>query len=207
MAPPIPDDKDSLWLAERAAEGDRGAVESLLERYMPDLRAFVRLRTGAALREHESASDLVQSTCREILARPDRFRFPSETAFRSWLLTTAQRKIADHADHYAAQKRANVREERIARESGADDEHLLACYQRFSSPSHRAVVRDEIDHIERAFDSLSAEQREVVTLAHIAGLSRGEIAEQLGKTENAVRIILHRALARVAEIVKGDHAT
>jgi len=198
-------EQDSLWLAERAAEGDRDAVETLLERYLPDLRAFVRLRAGAALRERESTSDLVQSTCREILTRHERFRFADEGAFRSWLLTTAHRKIADRADHYAALKRANAREEPLARESGADDERLLASYRRFSSPSHRALVQDEVDRIERAFDSLTEEQREIVTLAHIAGLSRREIAERMGKSENAVRIVLHRALARVAEIVKGGH--
>lgn len=196
--------KDSLWLAERAAQGDRRAVEDLLERYLPDLRAFVRLRAGVALRQRESTSDLVQSTCREILTHRDRFQFPSETAFRRWLLTTAQRKIADRADHHAAEKRANAREERIARESGADDERLQASYHRFSTPSHRAQMTDEIASIEKAFDVLTEEQREIVTLAHIAGLSRREIADQMGKSENAVRIILHRALARLAEVVKGD---
>ena len=194
-------------MAERAAGGDREAVDALLRRYLPDLRAFVRLRAGAVLRERESASDLVQSTCREVLAHMDRFRFPSETAFRRWLLTTAQRKIADRADHWATQKRAGEREERMARESGADDERLQAAYQRFSSPSHRVVVRDEIERIERAFDQLTPEQREVVTLAHIAGLSRREIAEQTGKSEGAVRTVLHRALARIAELVKGDPPT
>lgn len=199
-----PGSQDSLWLAERAAEGDRDAVDALLERYLPDLRAFVRLRAGAALRDRESTSDLVQSTCREVLTRMDRFRFADETAFRRWLLTTAQRKIADRADYYTAQKRAGEREERMARESGADDEHLQAAYQRFSSPSHRVILKDEVDRIERAFDHLTEEQREVVTLAHIVGLPRREIAEQLGKSENAVRIVLHRALARIAEVVKGD---
>jgi RNA polymerase sigma-70 factor (ECF subfamily) len=203
MTAPERGEKDSLWLAERAAEGDSGAVEALLERYLPDLRAFVRLRAGAALRERESASDLVQSTCREILTKQDRFRFATEGAFRSWLLTTAHRKIADRADHYATLKRGHAREQAIARESGADDERLMASYQRFSSPSHRALVQDEVDRIERAFDQLTQEQREIVTLAHIAGLSRREIAEQVGKSENAVRIVLHRALARLAEIVKG----
>jgi RNA polymerase sigma-70 factor (ECF subfamily) len=198
-----PAEEDSARLAERAARGDGDAVERLLERHMPELRAFVRLRAGATLRERESTSDLVQSTCREVLTHIDRFRFPDETAFRRWLFTTAQRKIADRADHYTAQKRAREREERIARDSGADDERLQACYERFSSPSHRALVKDEIEKIERAFDQLTDEQREVVTLAHLVGLSRKEIAEQLGKSENAVRIVLHRALARVAELVKG----
>jgi DNA-directed RNA polymerase specialized sigma24 family protein len=43
-------------------------------------------------------------------------------------------------------------------------------------------------------------------MAHIAGLSRAEIAQQMGKSEGAVRVILHRALARISELlsVKGS---
>lgn len=194
----------SADLAQRAAQGDREAVEALLQRHLPELRAFVRMRAGPMLRARESTSDLVQSTCREVLGHMDRFRFPDDNAFRAWLLTTAQRKIADRVDHATAQKRDAAREVAIARESGADDERLLAAYGRFSSPSHRAVVADELARVEKAFDRLNEEQREVVGLAHIAGLSRREIAEHLGKSENAVRIILHRALARIAESVHGD---
>ena len=198
--------QDTLELAQRAAQGDAQAVERLLERHLPELRAFVRLRAGAALRERESTSDLVQSTCREVLGRIERFQFPDGDAFRRWLFTTAQRKIADRADHYAAQKRDARREQTLARASGADDERLLACYQRFSSPSHRATLQDEIERIERAFDQLSEEQREVVALAHVAGLSRREIALQLGKSEHAVRNVLHRSLARLAELVHAGEA-
>jgi RNA polymerase sigma-70 factor (ECF subfamily) len=203
--PDLHSDEDSAQLAERAARGDRQAVERLIERHLPELRAFVRLRAGEALRQRESASDLVQSTCREVLSHLERFQFPDESAFRRWLFVTAQRKIADRIDHYTAQKRAAVREERLASENGAQDDQLATCYRRFSSPSRRALVRDEIERLERAFDELTEEQREVVTLAHVAGLSRAQIAEQLGKSENAVRIVLHRALARLAEIVNaGD---
>ena len=196
--------EDSATLAERAASGDREAVELLLERHLPELRAFVRLRAGEALRQRESTSDLVQSTCREVLAHMDRFRFPDDTAFRRWLFVTAQRKIADRFDHFAAGKREVAREERLQSVGDAQFERLASCYRRFSSPSRRALVRDEIERLERAFDQLSDEQREVVTLAHLAGLSRAQIAEQLGKSENAVRIVLHRALARLAELVHAD---
>lgn len=199
----------STELARRAADGDHEAVELLLERHLPELRAFVRLRAGPGLRARESASDLVQSTCREVLTHIDRFQFPSDSAFRRWMFTMAMRKIANRAEHFAAAKRAEpgaagVPGDRIDAELGGGDELLAACYQRFSSPSYRMGIKDEIELVESAFDSLTEEQREVVTLAHVVGLSRAEIGAELGKSENAVRIVLHRALARLAERVKGE---
>jgi RNA polymerase sigma factor (sigma-70 family) len=64
------------------------------------------------------------------------------------------------------------------------------------------MKREEIEHVERAFDRLEEEQREVITLAHVAGLTRAEIAERLGKSEGAVRTMLSRALADLADEVK-----
>ena len=97
-------------LAEAAAGGDSGALEELLARYLDSLRAFVRLRAGPLVRMRESSSDLVQSTCREVLEHADRFRFASEGAFKSWLFTTALRKIQNRRDFYRAQKRDVLRE-------------------------------------------------------------------------------------------------
>ncbi len=188
------DPEEIQGLSERAGEGDREALGTLLEHFLPELRAFVRLRVGPMIRARESESDLVQSVCREVLDHAGRFRHPSESAFKRWLYTTALRKILGRRDYYRAEKRDALREEGA---SGSESE-LLACYQRFSTPSHQALVRDEVERIEGAFDSLSDEQREVVTLAHFVGLSRAEIAAQTGRNEGTVRMILHRALAKVA---------
>jgi DNA-directed RNA polymerase specialized sigma24 family protein len=46
----------------------------------------------------------------------------------------------------------------------------------------------------------------VITLAHLAGLSRAEIAEQMGRSTGAVRVLLHRALSRLADAVAAAEA-
>lgn len=196
MAP----DSDELGrLAERAAQGDRAAVDLLIERYLPDLHAFVRLRAGPVVRARESSSDIVQSVCREVIEHIDRFRFPSEGAFKQWLCTTALRKILNRQDYWLAQKRDAHRD--VPMGSNGGEGELLARYHSFSSPSQQASLKEELERVERAFEELPEDYREVITLAHVLGLSRAEIAEQMGKSEGAVRVLLHRALARMSALL------
>ncbi len=202
---------DLLHLTEAAGRGDRQAIDQLLERFLPELRAYIRLRAGPLIRQRESSSDLVQSVCREVLEHAERFKFPSETAFKHWLFTTALRKLANRRDYYLAQKRDAGREVSLepADESSSGtglqeaDRRLLESYRVFASPSAEAAVREELERVEAAFDGLSEEQREVVTLAHLVGLTRAEIAEELGKSEGAVRVTLHRALAKLSGLLQG----
>jgi RNA polymerase sigma-70 factor (ECF subfamily) len=192
---------DTHELAERAARGDQEAVELLIVQHLPGLRAFVRLRSGSLLRQQESSSDLVQSVCREVLQNIGRFRHPDESGFKRWLYTTALRKIADRADRYGALKRGPGRTAAPLAGESHDDASVLACYASFSTPSRRAMVKEELERVECAFEKLSDEQREVITLAHVVGLSRAEIAVHMEKSEAAVRVLLHRALARVSDLL------
>ena len=198
-----PPTDETLALSERAAAGDRAAVEALLERHLPGLRAYVRLRAGPLVRARESHSDLVQSVCREVIEHIDRFRHPSESAFRQWLYTTAMRKIQHRRDYYLADKRDPQKEVAPApAQASSEDVRLLACYRKFSSPSGHAMLKEETERIERAFDRLPEEYREVITLARLVGLSRAEIAAQLGKSEGAVKMLLHRALVQMSGLLE-----
>lgn len=188
---------DIETLTEAAAQGNREALAKLLEAYLPELRAFVRLRAGHAVRARESRSDLVQSVCREVLERGETFRHPSEAAFKRWLFTTALRKILNRRDYLHAEKR-DVRRDIAQPQESAADARLLDCYRTFSTPSQGVMLREEIERIESAMEGLSDDYRTVITLAHVVGLSRGEIAQEMGKSEAAVRTLLHRALAQLA---------
>ena len=187
----------ALALARAAAQGDHEAVERLLSLYLPRLRGFVRMRIGALIRRHESESDIVQSVCREVLQRQDTFRHPSEGAFRQWLFTTAMRKLSNRRDFYLAEKRDAGRNAAQAGDSEAD-RALLDCYRSFSSPSSAVAAAEEIERVETALEALGEEQREVIVQAHLMGLSRAEIAERTGRSEGAVRVLLHRAMAQLA---------
>jgi RNA polymerase sigma factor (sigma-70 family) len=188
-------------LLERAGRGEEPAVRTLLERYLPSLRAFVRLNSGRLLRGRESCSDLVQSACREVLQNPQGFVYGGEAGFRQWLYRTALRKIAHRVEHWQAAKRDAARDVDPTPHDNAatgDSAELLACYQAFYTPSQQAAAREELERVESAFDRLPEAHRQVIVMAKILGMTRAEIGAELGRSELAVRTLLSRALAQLA---------
>lgn len=192
-------DNPSERLLAAAASGDRAALAELLQRHLPGVRAYLRLRMGPMIRANEDSEDLVQSVCREILGRAETFVHGGEQGFRRWLFRTAQRKIADRADYYGADKRANGRAP-----LDIDDAAVAACIQTVCTPSRDAGAREHLARVEAAFDKMSEEQREVILAVRMLGFSHAELADRLGKSEGAVRATLFRAMARLTELL-GDH--
>ncbi|MCC7061232.1 MAG: sigma-70 family RNA polymerase sigma factor [Planctomycetes bacterium] len=184
---------DLETLLRRASQHEESAVAALLQEHLPALRAFVRLKAGPMLLAKESCSDLAQSVCRDVLENADRFRFGGEAEFRKWLFTTAMRKIADRAEHWQAGKR-NVR-----REAAGLEEEEMRGYAGIYTPSGQAAAREELARVEAGFGQLSPEKQEVILMARLMGLSHAQIAQELGKSEVAVRTMLSRALAELAE--------
>lgn len=193
-------DTPSDRLLAGATRGDEAAVAELLRRHLPGLRGFLRLRAGRLLLEKESCSDLAQSVCRDVLQQAERFRFDGEAGFRKWLYTTALRKIADRYEYYLAAKR-DAEREAAQRADGSRAGETLHAYAGFYSPSQQAAAREELTRVEAAFARLAEEQQEVILMAKMMGLSRGEIAQELGKSEGAVRMLLSRSMARLTELL------
>ncbi len=179
-------------LLRAASQHDGTAVATLLQQHLPALRAFVRLKAGPSLLAKESCSDLAQSVCRDVLENAERFQFGGEAEFRKWLFTTAMRKIADRAEHWRAGKRDQ------GKERGGLDEEELRGFASIYTPSGQAAAREELQRVEAAFGKLAPEKQEVVLMARLMGLSHTQIAQELGKTEVAVRSILSRALAELS---------
>jgi RNA polymerase sigma-70 factor (ECF subfamily) len=162
------------------------------------VRNFVHLRQSPELRVKESGSDIAQSVCRELLEGLERFEWRGEEAFRGWLFTAALRKVADRAQHYRAAMRDLGRERNLEADAHAA-ELLCQAYGSLSSPSGHAIAREQAERIGLVFETLGEKEREVLTLARVAGLSRAEIGRRIDKSEGAVRVILHRALAKLSD--------
>jgi RNA polymerase sigma-70 factor (ECF subfamily) len=185
-------------LVGRASEGDRAAIGELLERHLPALRVFVRLQLDPLLRERESCSDLVQSTCRALLENLGAFEYRGEGAFRHWLYTAALNKIRERHRYHAAERRDPRREQHDG------DERLGELYGSLLTPSRIAMARERVAQLETAFARLPADYREVILLCRIVGLSQDEVAARMDRSVDAVRNLLHRALARVAALADVD---
>ena len=178
------------------AAGEPLTVQQLVADHLPALEAFVRLRMGRELRAREESCDLVQSVAREVLRNADRFQHGGEQGFRDWLLTTAHRKVVNRLEHWRAHKRSAKFER-----DGEAAEDLPAPGR---SPSELAVLGEEFAEAKAAIGTLSDEQRDVLVLSRLVGLSHAEIASRIGKSEVAVRKTLSRAMARLAAVLAGE---
>lgn len=187
---------DSRDLVESASRGDEPAIEALLGRFLPGLERYVRRRAGAVVLGHESSSDVVQSVCRELLVnlRRERFEYRGEAEFKQWLYTAALQKLEGRRRHWRAEKRE------AAREVAPDGFDPPAS----ATPSADAVRREQFDALRSSLTSLPANYREILTLAYIDGLAHAEIAARLAISETNSRVLLSRALARLATVARRE---
>jgi RNA polymerase sigma factor (sigma-70 family) len=156
---------------------------------------------GPALRAREAGSDVVQSVCVDLFSAHG-VTFADEAALRAWLFAAALNKLRNHERHHRAQKR-DVRRERSLPD-GDDGEagaSIEACYASVLTGSRVVMARERVARLEAAFDALPEHYLEVVTLARIAGLTHAQIATATGRTPDAVRNILARALNKLAVLL------
>ena len=170
-------------------------LERLLGEQLPALRAYVRLRIGPVLGAHESSADIVQSVCRELVEAGSQFQFVGDAAFRGWLFSAALNKLRQRDRYWHADKRD------VARSVPDGDAELLHSCAHLLTPSREVSVREQVARLERAFAELSEGDRELVALARIAGLPHAAIAKQVGRSEEACRQGLRRALVRLAALL------
>lgn len=184
---------------------DPEQLDRLLGESMTPLIAFIRARSGGAVAARESAVDLAQSVCREVLQDLEQIEYRGDTAFRSWLFQAASRKILDRSRHHHRERRDVRREVPIdAGDGGASAEAMLSVYQTVTTPSRHASAKEELVRIEAAMGELPADQRDAVMMSRVLGLSYAEIAAQLGKTESSVRGLVARGLAEFAGRLEPD---
>jgi RNA polymerase sigma-70 factor, ECF subfamily len=186
----------SRELLEQAKAGSPEALNHLYERCAGRLLALIRLRLGKDLRSRLESRDILQATLLKSLEHLNDLNGNETRSLMAWLARIAEHEIRDCADFHHRQRRD------AARESVLDDDAPLPALTR--SALSRVILNEQAAQLETALESLSETHREVIVLRKFEELSFAEIAIRLGKSEDACRMLLARAMTaltlRMSEI-------
>src|SRR4051812_41984252 len=157
--------------AERARAGDKEALRFLYLRYSDPVFTYLCSLLG----DEHAAEDVTQTVFSRLAMRLQRYR-AGEAPFGTWI-----RRVAHNAaiDHMRAQRL--VPQEEIY-DSGASFEDV--------APERREALRG-------ALRTLPEDQREVVVLRLMVGMSASEVGERLGRSEPAVHALQHKGRRRL----------
>lgn len=168
---------------DRARLGDQQALADLYDWYMPRVYRYAVARLGNTT----DAEDLTEEVFLKMLGAIGSFRW-RDVPFSSWLFRIAHNHVATHFRR-TAQRGGSTME--IPLEL-ADGRHDLA-----------ASVEEQItmEEVRRAAMLLPDAQREVIALRFAVGLSIADTAKALGKREGNVKVLQHKAVARLQKLL------
>ena len=169
------------------ARRDPTAFEALYRRYVAQVYSYAYYELG----DHHDAEDATERTFLAALAALPRFdeRATSEDAegastFRVWLMRIARNVVANQRRHA-----------RRHRQTGLEAAASIAAQGDIEA---QAVLRDEARTAWAAVQRLPADRRRAIVLRFVEEMTTAEIAGVLGRSEGAVRVLIHRALRSVA---------
>ena len=176
--------------------------DQMLQRYRAYLKLLADSQVDTWLRQRIDASDLVQQSMLDAVARRDQFRGSSEGELLAWLRTILSNNLIDAVRHHGRAKRDAARilsiEEEISQSFRRIDALVTSSA---SSPSQKAARNEQLLRLPAALEALSAAQREAIVLHHLQGRKLSETARLLDRSETAVGGLLHRGLKRLHELL------
>lgn len=192
-------------LLQQAAEGDRAAWGTLLERHRGRLRRMVDFHLDRRLKGRIDPSDVIQEAYLEASSRLPEYFQGQALPFFLWLrLLTRQRLAQLHRFHLKAQVRDAGRE--ISLYQGALPNATSAALAaqllgRLTRPSEAAVRAEMKVRLQEALNALDPTDREVLALRHFERLSTSETATVLAISEEATKKRHIRAVRRLKEVL------
>ena len=150
----------------RAKEGDMSGLHFLYVRFADDVCTYVR----SIVRDPHAAEDITQVVFAKLMKAIHKYE-RRDVPFAAWIIRVA-RNVA--LDHIRASRQIPLAEVRTSDEGGEQ------------------IGFERALSLREALERLPAEQREVLVLRHVAGLSPGEIADRLGKSEASIHGLHHR---------------
>lgn len=181
------DQAESTALLTRARGGSNEALNTLFTRYAGKLLGLIRLRMGHSLRSHVESRDILNASLLKAFQQIERFESSETKSLMAWLARIAENEIRDQADYHGRQLRDAARV--VPLEQG-----VAGLADRVRSQISGIILTEELESLERALESLNQPHREVILLRKFEELSFGEIGQRLGKSPDACRMLLARAL-------------
>jgi RNA polymerase sigma-70 factor, ECF subfamily len=150
----------------RAKEGDPEGLHYLYVRYADDVLRYV----NGLIRDHHEAEDITQNVFAKLMKAINKYE-ERAVPFDAWILRVARNAALD----YLRAKRSIPTEE-----------------VRLTDTGRAETALDRGRALRQALETLPEDQREVLVLRHIVGLSPIEIADTLDKSESSVHGLHHR---------------
>jgi len=151
---------------KRAQAGDSEGLHFLYVRYAADVQRYI----ASFVHDHHEAEDITQNVFAKLMKAIKKYE-QRDVPFTAWILRVARNAALDHM---RARRAIPTEEVRVADTGQAE------------MSFHRG------QDLRHALELLPEDQREVLVLRHIVGLSPTEIAETLDKTESSIHGLHHR---------------
>jgi RNA polymerase sigma-70 factor (ECF subfamily) len=182
-------DEPTIELVVRAREGNRDAVEALLQRCIPRLKRWAHGRLPAAARGSLDTGDLVQETVLHVLRRLDHFEPRHVGAMQAYLRMSVINRIRDEVRRIGRQPAPSELPEDLSTD--------------LPSPLETAVQSEAYERYRTALGELSTKEREMIVARIEAQWSLAEIAQKFSlSTADAARMAVTRALKKLTDRLK-----
>ena len=186
---PLLSDEPTLELVVRARQGDRMAVEALLQRCLPPLKRWAHGRLPPAARGSLDTGDLVQEAALHALRRLDTFEPRHVGAMQAYLRMSVINRIRDEVRRIGRQPAPAE----LPEEHPSDG----------TSPEEEAILTESYERYREALTNLKPRDRGMVVARVEMQWSLAEITQRLQMPSvDAARMAVNRALKRLAESLK-----
>lgn len=169
-------------LAELAVRGQPDAIDTLLRQIRPMVVRYCRARLSRIYGHYHAADDVAQEVCIAVLSALPRYQDMGRP-FASFVFGIASHKVADAM---RSAGRLAIPTEDVP--DGPDDR---------PGPEETVVAYIEAERARALLARLPVNQRELLVLRVLSGLTAEETGKALGMSPGAVRVAQHRALARL----------
>jgi RNA polymerase sigma-70 factor (ECF subfamily) len=202
-------DRSAAQLLEVAKRAGPGALGALLELYRNYLRILARSQLTPEVLPRATPSDVVQDTFLEAYRDFVQFRGNTPAEFVAWLRRILVRNIARLVEHHVIAQKRDVRKEvsldsiaRAFEQSSCRLDQVLGAA--VPSQSGRAESSERAALVADHLAKLPSQYRDVLVLRHLEELSFDEVAERMGRTAAATRMLWVRAIDRLRQSLTAE---